>query len=215
VDRIESKLDEYDSSVRDQVPILFSAHSLPMTIVNRGDSYPSEVASTVTRVMEKLNRKNPYSLVWQSQVGPQPWLGPQTSDALKGLAEQGKKNALLVPIAFTSDHIETLFELDLEYGEEAKELGITGLKRAESLNDSPVFIKALADLVHSHIQNNFAPSTQLSMRCPGCKRESCKSSRDFFIEQYEKSISEPNPAFPLNNQTINHQKDSSSKASTA
>jgi ferrochelatase len=90
-----------------------------MDIVNRGDSYPSEVAATVEAVMSKLNHKNPHHLVWQSQVGPKPWLGPKTDKAIMGLKQQGHNDMLLVPIAFTSDHIETLFELDLEYGEEA------------------------------------------------------------------------------------------------
>lgn len=90
-----------------------------MDIVNRGDSYPSEVAATVEAVMKKLNHRNPYRLVWQSQVGPKPWLGPKTDKAIMGLGEKGHNDQLLVPIAFTSDHIETLFELDLEYGEEA------------------------------------------------------------------------------------------------
>ena len=95
---------------------MFSAHSLPMSVVNRGDAYPGEVAASVDRIMAKMNVKNPYKITWQSQVGPAPWLGPKTEDAILGYARQGKKNVLLIPIAFVSDHIETLFELDLEYG---------------------------------------------------------------------------------------------------
>lgn len=93
-----------------------------MSVVNRGDPYPPEVAATVHAVMNRLGNQNPYRTVWQSQVGPSAWLGPQTSDAIKGYAKKGVNNMLLVPIAFTSDHIETLFELDLEYLEEAKEV---------------------------------------------------------------------------------------------
>lgn len=93
-----------------------------MSVVNRGDPYPPEVAATVHSVMNRLGNKNAYRTVWQSQVGPSAWLGPQTSDAIKGLGKKGHNNLLLVPIAFTSDHIETLFELDLEYLEEAKEV---------------------------------------------------------------------------------------------
>jgi hypothetical protein len=96
-----------------------------MSVVNRGDTYPSEVAATVHAVMKRLNHSNPYRLVWQSQVGPSAWLGPQTSDALKGYAKKGVNDMLLIPIAFTSDHIETLFELDLEYIEEAKQVRIS------------------------------------------------------------------------------------------
>lgn len=93
-----------------------------MSVVNRGDPYPPEVAATVHSVMKRLGNKNSYRTVWQSQVGPSAWLGPQTSDAIKGLGKKGYNNLLLVPIAFTSDHVETLFELDLEYLEEAKEV---------------------------------------------------------------------------------------------
>jgi hypothetical protein len=81
-----------------------------------------EVSATVAAVMDRLGHTNPYRLVWQSQVGPSAWIGPQTKDALKGLARLGKKRAVLVPIAFTSDHIETLYELDLEYVKEAREV---------------------------------------------------------------------------------------------
>ncbi|KAF9185256.1 ferrochelatase hem15 [Haplosporangium sp. Z 11] len=170
--RIEAGLAKYPAEKRDGVVILFSAHSLPMEVVNRGDSYSSEVAATVEAVMNKLDYKNSYKLVWQSQVGPKPWLGPQTNKAILGLGEKGYNDQLLVPIAFTSDHVETLFELDLEYGEEAREAGITGLTRAESLNADPVFVEAMADIVKAHLKET-APeksspiSKQFSIRCPG------------------------------------------------
>lgn len=102
--------------------LLFSAHSLPMSVVNRGDPYVLEVSASVAKVMERLKHANPYRLVWQSQVGPSAWMGMQTNEALKGLARLGRKQVVLVPIAFTSDHIETLYELDLEYMKEAKEV---------------------------------------------------------------------------------------------
>lgn len=95
-----------------------------MSVVNRGDPYVLEVSASVAAVMKRLGHSNPYRLVWQSQVGPSAWMGMQTRDALKGLARLGKKQVVLVPIAFTSDHIETLYELDLEYAKEAKEVGI-------------------------------------------------------------------------------------------
>jgi protoporphyrin/coproporphyrin ferrochelatase len=119
---IEAALDNFEPADRNKAVLLFSAHSLPMSVVNRGDPYILEVSSTVSAVMNRLGNKNPYRLVWQSQVGPSAWMGMQTNEALKGLARLGQKKVVLVPIAFTSDHIETLFELDLEYGSEAKEV---------------------------------------------------------------------------------------------
>lgn len=176
---IEASLAEYNEEERKDVVILFSAHSLPMTVVNRGDTYPSEVASTVQQIMKRLGYTNPFRLVWQSQVGPQPWLGPKTDDAIVGYAKKGIKNLLVVPVAFVSDHIETLFELDLEYGHLAKENGI-GYKRVESLNADPVFIEAMADLVASHLKAGEKVSPQLLLRCPSCTNERCGKTKEFF-----------------------------------
>ncbi|KAI7870446.1 ferrochelatase [Spinellus fusiger] len=180
---IEKKMSEYTPEERESAVILFSAHSLPMAVVNRGDPYPAEVAASVQHVMKRLGHKNPYRLVWQSQVGPSAWLGPQTSDAIKGYAKQGKKNLVLVPIAFTSDHIETLFELDIEYGELAKEEGITGYKRVEALNGNQVFTRAMADIVKEHLDTKKAVSVQWPLRCPGCTSDTCQDTRDFFTSR--------------------------------
>uniref|UniRef100_A0A2K6LY51 Ferrochelatase n=1 Tax=Rhinopithecus bieti TaxID=61621 RepID=A0A2K6LY51_RHIBE len=169
---------------KSEVVILFSAHSLPMSVVNRGDPYPQEVSATVQNVMERLGYCNPYRLVWQSKVGPMPWLGPQTDESIKGLCERGRKNILLVPIAFTSDHIETLYELDIEYSQVlAKECGVENIRRAESLNGNPLFSKALADLVHSHIQSNELCSKQLTLSCPLCVNPVCRETKSFFTSQ--------------------------------
>jgi len=119
---VESALAKFSSSTRPDTVILFSAHSLPMSVVNRGDPYVLEVSASVSAVMDRLGHSNPYRLVWQSKVGPSAWMGMQTGEALKGLARLGKKQVVLVPIAFTSDHIETLFELDIEYAKEASQV---------------------------------------------------------------------------------------------
>ncbi|OLL21919.1 Ferrochelatase, mitochondrial, partial [Neolecta irregularis DAH-3] len=147
------------------VIILFSAHSLPMSQVRKGDTYVMEVASSVSSIMQDLGTKNPYRLTWQSKVGPASWMEPQTIDMLRGLAKSGKKNVLVVPIAFTSDHIETLFELDLEYGEEVKELGLSGYKRVESFNDDERFSQRLAGLVKDHLHSGEGCSQQMLLRC--------------------------------------------------
>lgn len=180
-ENILKALKKFPEDTKDEVVILFSAHSLPMSVVNRGDPYPAEVAATVSRVMEKLNYSNAYRLVWQSKVGPLPWLGLQTEDAIKGLASIGNKNILLVPIAFTSDHIETLYELDIEYmGGVAKKAGIDNIVRADSLNDGEVFIGALADLVKSHLDSDMNCSKQLHLRCPLCVNPVCGKAKEFF-----------------------------------
>lgn len=99
-----------------------------MSVVNRGDPYILEVSASVSAVMDRLGNRNPYRLVWQSQVGPSAWMGMQTSEAIKGLARLGKKEVVLIPIAFTSDHIETLYELDLEYVKEGEEVGLNAYR---------------------------------------------------------------------------------------
>ncbi|KAM3599576.1 uncharacterized protein V6R79_008150 [Siganus canaliculatus] len=183
-EHVNNELQRFPEDKRDDVVILFSAHSLPMAVVNRGDPYPQEVGATVQRVMERLGHCNPYRLVWQSRVGPMPWLGPQTDEVIKGLCERGKKNILLVPIAFTSDHIETLHELDIEYGQVlGEECGVENIRRAESLNGNPLFMKALADLVHSHLKSNQTCSRQLTLRCPLCTNPTCGETKAFFANQ--------------------------------
>ncbi|CAE6416692.1 unnamed protein product [Rhizoctonia solani] len=162
---------KWEGSDADRPVILFSAHSLPMSVVNRGDPYVSEVAMTVGAVMHELGDW-PYRLVWQSQVGPSAWMGQQTEQAIQGLAKLGRKNAVLVPVAFTSDHIETLFELDHEYVKEGEELGMN-IQRAESLNGSPIFIRALADIAASHLKSKDRTSVQMRLRCPGCTNKIC------------------------------------------
>ena len=91
---IKEKLAEFPPQDRDDIVILFSAHSLPMEIVNLGDSYPAEVAATVYKIMEELKFSNPYRLVWQSQVGPKPWLGGQTSKIIDKLEKETTSRGL-------------------------------------------------------------------------------------------------------------------------
>lgn len=159
---IKEALLKYDESVRDKIVILFSAHSLPMEIINRGDSYPAEVASTVYSVMEELKFSNPYRLVWQSQVGPKPWLGGKTDAISNKLTDLDKiPGIVLVPIAFTSDHIETLHELDIELKQELK--NPDKYARAESLNGDLEFCEGLADLVKDHLESGEYYSKQLPL----------------------------------------------------
>ncbi|KAI9189741.1 ferrochelatase hem15 [Blastocladiella emersonii ATCC 22665] len=188
-DRIRAGLEQYPAEVRSKVILLFSAHSLPMTVVERGDPYVHEVAATVNAVMAELGNSNPYRLSWQSKVGPRAWMGPQTSDVLESLGKKKLDNVLLVPIAFTSDHIETLFELDLEYLEEAKsKWGMQGVRRVESLNDSPLFIEAMADLVHNHLKDGRKTSPQLGLQCPMCTKVSCRDAKKFFAKDFALTI---------------------------
>ncbi|EEB06787.2 ferrochelatase [Schizosaccharomyces japonicus yFS275] len=187
---IQAILDTYPKNEQDDTIIVFSAHSLPMTQINKGDSYINEVAATSYAVMQQLGFRNKYINAWQSQVGPTRWMAPQTMDVLTWLAKKGHKNAILVPIAFTSDHIETLHELE-EYIAEAKALGMTGVRRMPGLNDNASFIKGMADLVAGHLQKNERFSTQFLMCCPGCNKESCKLRKEFYNKLVKQRTCEP------------------------
>jgi protoporphyrin/coproporphyrin ferrochelatase len=175
---VEVGLEAYPAAERAGVLLLFSAHSLPLHVINRGDPYPHEIAASMHAVLRRLSLPNPYLLTYQSEVGPVKWLGPSTEKTLRQLGRQGQKNVLVVPVAFTSDHIETLSEIDLEYGELAREYGIRGFHRAPALNDDPVFLDALADIVHRrlrrHLDSGEVCSPQYRLRCPGCTNPACR-----------------------------------------
>jgi len=173
--RIEMGLQLFPESDRSKVILLFSAHSLPHRTVNKGDPYPQEVGATVAAVMRQLNHSQRYLLAWQSQVGALPWLGPQTGEAIKGLAAQGHKHILTVPIAFTSDHIETLYEIDIEYAHVAKSAGVTHFHRSPSLNDEPLLADAMAEIVHQHLEQSQLCSHQYPFTCHACTNPICRS----------------------------------------
>lgn len=173
-ERVHEGLAQYDAAERDGVLLLFSAHSVPLYVVKRGDPYTHEISASVARTVEALGVPNPHLLAWQSEVGPVDWQGPSTEKVIHQLAARGRKNVLVVPIAFTSDHIETLSELDREYGDLARSLGMTGYRRAPALNDLPTFTDAMADMVAAHLDRGAPHSTQYPMKCPGCENAACR-----------------------------------------
>jgi ferrochelatase len=126
--------------------VLFSAHGLPVKLVEQGDPYLGHVQSTVAAVMAHLPGV-PHRLAFQSRTGPVRWLEPSVADELAALAGQGVKRVVVVPVSFVSDHIETLHEIDVEYGELARTLGFEAFRRSPSLNTRPSFVRALAQLV--------------------------------------------------------------------
>jgi len=133
----------------DDIELLFSAHSLPMKFIEEGDPYVDHIKGTVRAVTEKI--PVPWSLSYQSKSGPVAWLEPSTEQMLKVLARKGVKNLLAVPVSFVSDHIETLYEIDILYKQMAADLGIY-LERIPSLNTVPQFIAALEEIVLKGIE---------------------------------------------------------------
>jgi len=135
---------------RGEVELVFSAHSLPQSFIDQGDPYLSHIEETVRLVMERLGDVD-HHLAFQSRAGPVKWLEPSTEEMLRHLAAHGCKSLLMVPLSFVSDHIETLYEIDIQYAEEAKRLGIDTFRRSPSLNDAPLFIECLADLIRKKV----------------------------------------------------------------
>ncbi|MGW8267959.1 MAG: ferrochelatase, partial [Longimicrobiales bacterium] len=158
-------LDQFPEGERDDVLLLFSAHSLPLIFIDRGDPYPQEIGASVHEVLKEGGFANEFILSYQSEVGPVRWLGPSTEKVIRALGAKGKKKVLVIGIAFTSDHIETLSEIDIEYAHLAKEVGITHFKRAPALNGEPLFQDALAAIVLEHLRSGLACTTQYGLRC--------------------------------------------------
>lgn len=139
----------------DRVHLFFSAHGVPVSYVEEsGDPYQREIEACTRLIMETLAQPNPYTLAYQSRVGPVEWLRPYTDDALQELGEQAVKDLLVVPISFVSEHIETLQEIDIEYREVAQEAGIQNFRRVPALNTHPVFINSLAEIVTNALQQD-------------------------------------------------------------
>jgi ferrochelatase len=145
VERINGVLQE--ASDPENVHLVFSAHGLPMTLVERGDPYPQHIAQTVQLVRELGAWSNPHVLCYQSKVGPQKWLQPSLTGTIERLAKSGVTRMLVIPIAFLTEHIETLHEINIEAREQAAHLGVKDFYLMPALNDSPLLIRALADLV--------------------------------------------------------------------
>jgi protoporphyrin/coproporphyrin ferrochelatase len=151
VDRVKQGLERFPEDIRPDVNILFSAHGTPMKLVRQADPYSHQIAKTVSAIMERGAFQQTHTLCYQSKVGPLKWLTPSTPDTIAELAAKDVKHMLLVPVAFASDHLETLFELGIEYRRQAKERGVAQYEVTEGLNDSPKFIQALAELVFEKV----------------------------------------------------------------
>ena len=139
----------------DRPEIIFSAHSVPLAVIERGDPYQEQIEETVELVMERGAWANRHRLCYQSKVGASKWLQPSLRQTLREVASTSVRQVCIVPISFVSDHVETLGEIDHEARELAGELGITRFEMTRGLNDSPAFIAALADLVMAKLGAGF------------------------------------------------------------
>jgi ferrochelatase len=148
--RIGSVLRQFADSSR--IHLVFSAHGLPMSLVEKGDPYPNQIEATVRMVCEEGRRQYPgwpqtHLLCYQSRVGPAKWLQPPLTATIERLGTEGVKEMLVVPISFVTEHIETLHEINIEAREDAKKFGIEVFRMMPAVGDSPLFIAALKDIV--------------------------------------------------------------------
>jgi ferrochelatase len=161
IERIEAALARFpDPQVAE---LVFSAHSVPLAVIERGDPYQRQIEETVALVMEKMHRggfSNHHRLCYQSKVGASRWLQPTLRTTLRDLAASGQKDVCVVPISFVSDHVETLGEIDHAAREQARGLGIRQFEMTAGLNDSPRFIAALANLVKNALAPAMAPAAE-------------------------------------------------------
>ena len=145
VKRIDQTLARFPRS--EEVHLIFSAHSVPLSIIQRGDPYQMQIEKTVELVLQHGRWTYPHTICYQSKVGASKWLQPSLRDTLRQLSLQTTRNVLVIPIAFVSDHVETLVEINHEARKEAYRQGICRFEMMPGLNDSPDFINALAGLV--------------------------------------------------------------------
>jgi ferrochelatase len=165
IDALNERIDEtilrFPEHDRNDIQLLFSAHGLPESIAQQGDPYPKQIKKTIACVMKARNFSHEYHLCFQSKVGPAKWLKPSTDEVIRDLAEKRKKHLLVIPISFVSDHIETLFELDIEYRIIADEAGIENYMVMKGLNNSKTFVAALKELAVQALQNQSATESEL------------------------------------------------------
>ena len=148
--RVGEGVSRWPEGERDHVHAVFTAHSLPVRVLADGDPYDRQCRETAQLVSERAGLP-PERCSWSYQSAgrtPEPWAGPDLADHLRELAREGVRDVVVVPVGFVSDHVELLYDIDVKARAVADEVGIR-LERPPALNDDPVFVEALADLVRS------------------------------------------------------------------
>lgn len=160
IDNINLALKKF--SQQETVELVFSAHGVPVSYIEKGDPYKLQIEETVHCLLQRGGWKNPHRLCFQSKVGPMQWLKPSLIEAIQQLAQAGKKQLLVIPVAFVTDHIETLHEINIDARERALKAGIQQFELMPALNDHPKFIDCLTDLALTQLSNP-VPRTTCSL----------------------------------------------------
>ncbi|MCS7077855.1 MAG: ferrochelatase [Bacteroidia bacterium] len=155
VQAVNQKIDEEINKLKDKknTVLVFSAHGIPVRGVRKGDPYQKNIEESIQAIMQARNFDLPYRISYQSRVGPMEWLKPYTQEVIQELAKQKINNVIIIPISFVSDHLETLYEIGIEYAQLAQKMGIPYFTFTNGLNDSPLFIQALAELIYEVLKH--------------------------------------------------------------
>lgn len=146
-ERVQDALGRFPPRVQEEAPIVFTAHSLPERVLTDADPYVEQLRASMAGVMARLGGEHRYQLAFQSAGrSNEVWLGPDAAVVLEQLAASGDRHVVLCPIGFVADHLEVLYDVDIEYQRRAREFGVR-LERTGSLNAHPLLIEALFDLV--------------------------------------------------------------------
>ena len=160
IEKVDQALSLFPASARPE--IVFSAHSVPQAVIDKGDPYQHQIEETVRLLMQRGGWLNPHRLCYQSKVGASKWLQPSLHHTLKQLSAKQVREVCVVPVAFVSDHVETLAEIDHEARHEAQRLGFTQFEMSAGLNDSPKFIQALGQIVQNALQDEVSSVVPIS-----------------------------------------------------
>ena len=154
IDALEEKyrraLEKLGPNAEESVHTIFTAHSIPSESLELGDPYAEEFDKTIKKLVQRVQPRYWFKAYQSQGMIPIPWLGPTVESVLDKIAKRGSKTVLIVPVGFVCDHVEILFDIDIEFNKYAKEHKLS-LHRTESLNLSPTFIEALASLTWENL----------------------------------------------------------------
>ena len=159
VENINKSLARFNHVPAEKIDLVFSAHGIPVSYIQKGDPYQLHIEETVRRVVALGKWKSPHTLCFQSKVGPMQWLKPSLIETVERLAQENRKYMLIIPIAFVTDQIETLHEINIDVRKHAITLGVQQFELMAALNDHPKFIDCLTDLITRQLTQPIECST--------------------------------------------------------
>lgn len=184
VDNINEALTIFSDVPPANIDLVFSAHGVPVRYIQKGDPYQLQIEETVRSVVESGKWKSPHTLCFQSKVGPMQWLRPSLIETVERLASEARKHLLIIPIAFVTDHIETLHEINIDVREHAMARGVQQFEIMTALNNHSKFIECLTNLVTQQLTNAVECTTCETLwrktserprpkKCPQYQRQDC------------------------------------------